>query len=165
VVLPRTGGGTGDAVGAPERRGDLIGNFLPTEAGWEGVFDVIADPTVADRVYVVAYGVDKGLWRSDDRGDSWNKLYTNDHGRGMAVSADNPNLVYFTSSDSYHSGGADFAGSDGIRYSLDGGQTWESANDGMAWPYGGRIRIAGGDDPYVIAWSPGVGVQMSPLPN
>ena len=46
------GGDNWTVSGLPEMSGPFVGNFLPTHAGWEGIFDVVADPVVADRVYV-----------------------------------------------------------------------------------------------------------------
>ncbi len=158
------GGDSWDEIGLAEMGGPLVGNFLPTEDRWEGVFDVVTDPTVPDRVYVVAYGAGKGLYRSDNRGETWTKLFENPYMRGVAISDQDPDLVYATSSDSYHSGGVDFEQSAGIIRSTDGGQTWQSISTDMAWPYGGRVVVAPGPDSYVIAWSPGTGLQMSKTP-
>ena len=112
-----------------------------------------------------AYGTGKGLYRSDDKGQTWDKIYDNDHMRGVAISPSDSSLIFATSGDAYHSGGSEFAGSDGVFYSTDTGDTWTSAAtpSQMAWPYGGRVRIAPGPNPYVIAWSPGTGLQMTDL--
>ncbi len=156
-------GETWDEVGLPEMRGPFVGNFLPTESGWEGVFQVLADPTVPSRVYVAAFGEGKGLYRSDDAGATWEKRYDNPFLRGVAVAPNDPDLVYATSSNAYFSGGYD-PRSTGIVYSRDAGVTWRSAADGMAWPLGGRIVVSPGDAPFVLAWSPGTGVQIADVP-
>lgn len=159
----RDGGASWAEVGLEEMRGPIVGNFLPTEDGWRGVFQIVADPTVSGRVYVAVFGEGRGLYRSDDAGDTWAKLYDNPFLRGVAVAPWDSDVLYAGSSNAYFSGGYDER-STGIVYSRDGGATWHSAAEGMAWPFGGRIVIAPGDDPYVVAWSPGTGVQMADIP-
>ncbi len=136
----------------------------PPIVGWEGVFDIKTDPTIENRVYVIAHGKDKGLYRSDNAGSTWEKLYTNDKMRGIAISKQNSNIIYASSSLSYHSGGYDNT-SIGILMSYDAGDTWEFANDGMAWTNGGRLDIETGATPYVWAWSAGTGIQYSLIPD
>ena len=54
--------------------------------------------------------------------------------RKVAISPLNPDLIYATSSSAFTHGGYDSA-SNGVLYSMDGGKTWQKANNGMAWPF------------------------------
>ena len=153
-------------------RDDIVPTFdsefenPPIEA-WNGVFEIKADKNNADRVYVSAYGPNKGVYRSDDAGLTWTKIYTDDFSRGVAIHPNNSNVIYISSGKAYHSGSYN-SGSDGFLLSDDGGSTWTSINANMSWPFGGRIEIDNGADPRVWAWSPGTGVQYTesllPLP-
>ncbi len=138
---------------------------------WEGVFNIQTDPHVPNRIYVGAHGKGKGLWKSDNKGDTWEKLLDDDHLRGVAIAPQDSNIIYATSSDNYHSGRDNLSylgerAPTGIQYSLKGGEkgSWLQANDGMAWNTGGLIEVEMGKAPKVWAWSPGVGVQHSALP-
>lgn len=126
---------------------------------WEGVFDVKTDPNVANRVYATVYGEGRGLFRSDNAGQTWTKLLSDDHMRGVAIAPQDSNLIYVTSSESYHSGASN--NSRGFRFSDNAGGTWQDANEGLAWNYGGMIEVATGSNPDVWAWAPGTGVQFS----
>ena len=148
-------------------RPDIVPTWTDWSGGqptyeWEGVFDIQTDPNIANRVYVTVMGPGKGLYRSDDAGLNWTKLITDDDMRGVAIASVNSNIVYATSSQSYHSGG--FGNSKGILYSTDAGATWNDANDGMAYNYGGMIEIETGTNPHVWAWSPGTGIQEAEIP-
>ena len=152
----------------PGMRDDIIptdpirdDNDKITTQAWEGVFDIKTDPNHKNRVYVTAFGKGKGLYRSDDAGITFKKLLTDDHMRGVAIAPQDSNIVYATSSESYYSGAN--GNSLGIQFSADAGNTWQDANDGMAWNYGGMIEIEAGTNPNVWAWSPGTGVQYSPV--
>ena len=136
----------------------------PPIVAWQGVFEIKTDPNIANRVYVVAYGTNKGLYRSDDAGITWSKLYNNNKMRGVAIASENSNIIYVSSSLNYFSGGFSDE-SLGILVSTDTGQTWTPANDGMAWTNGGKMEIEQGANPYIWAWSPGTGVQYAPIPN
>ena len=92
-------------VGLPAMGGDP--NLTIWDSGWEGVYEVKADPHVQDRVFVSAHGSGKGLWRSDNMGNNWDKLLTDDFMRGMAISPQNKNFLYTTSSSAFHAGGYD----------------------------------------------------------
>ncbi len=174
------GGENWNQVGLPEMRfstsipnaimrPDIIPTYddlevNPPIVGWQGVFDIETDPTIENRVYVITHGKGKGLYRSDDAGLTWTKLFTNDKMRGVAIATQNSNIIYASSSLSYHSGGYDST-SIGILVSYDAGATWDFANDGMAWTNGGHLDIETGTTPHIWAWSPGTGVQHSPIPN
>ncbi len=129
---------------------------------WEGVFDIETDPNIANRVYATVLGENKGLYRSDDAGLTWTKILTDDEMRCVAITPANSDLIYATASMSYHSGG--FGNSSGIQFSYDGGTTWQPANEGMAYNYAGQIVVENGDTPHVWVWSPGTGIQHSPVP-
>jgi len=131
---------------------------------WEGVFDIKTDPNKKFRVYVTAYGKGKGLYRSDNAGQSFTKLITDDYMRGVAIAPNNSDIVYATSSSSYHSGGK-ANDSLGIIFTSDGGKKWQKANANMSWKFGGMISIEKAKNPNVWAWSPGTGIQYSPIPN
>ncbi|HFC00020.1 MAG TPA: T9SS type A sorting domain-containing protein, partial [Phaeodactylibacter sp.] len=136
----------------------------PPIVAWQGVFDIKADPNIADRVYVIAHGEGKGLYKSDDAGLTWTKIYNNSEMRGVAIAPNNSDIIYASSSANYHSG-AQNTESIGILYSLDAGATWSFANDGMAWTNGGRLDIETGANPNIWAWVPGTGLQYSPIPS
>ena len=156
-------------ISGSEMRPDIVPtydepwNTIPIEA-WQGVFEIKADPNIGGRVYVVAYGPGKGLYRSDDQGTTWKKIYSNSRMRGVAIVPSNSDIIYASSSLSYHSGGYD-ANSFGFKISYDAGETWSDANEGMAWTHGGSMDIESGDNPHLWAWSPGTGIQHTPIPN
>lgn len=130
---------------------------------WEGVFDIQADPNNEGFVYITVHGPQGGIYRSEDKGENWSKnLLPDTHLRGVAISPKDSKVIYATSSKSYHSGG--FGNSKGIQYSIDSGNTWSDANDGMAFSYGGMIEVEYGDHPYVWVWSPGTGMQNAKVP-
>lgn len=129
---------------------------------WEGVFDIETDPNVINRLYVTVLGPNKGLFRSNDGGSTWTQLTFDDNTRGVSIAPQNSEILYVTSSAAYHSGG--FGNSAGIQYSEDAGQSWQDANDGMAYNYAGTIEIETGVNPLVWVWSPGTGVQNAEVP-
>ncbi|MEE9438200.1 MAG: hypothetical protein V3V14_04315 [Saprospiraceae bacterium] len=130
---------------------------------WEGVFDIQTDPNNGNTVYVTVLGPQGGLYKSINAGISWSaNLYPDTHLRGVAIAPQNSDIIYTTSSKAYHSGG--FDNSQGIQYSEDAGMTWQSANQGMAYNYGGIIEVESGINPEVWVWSPGTGVQKSLVP-
>ncbi len=126
--------------------------------GYEGVFDVATDPTRPGVAYVVVYGKGKGLYRSADSGDSWVRLLADDFLRKVAVVPSDSMVVYATSSNAFEAGGYD-PRSHGVWLSTDGGRTWQTHNEGMAYPFALAIDIGGGDSPMVYVGSPGTGFQ------
>lgn len=154
------GGTTWTETGLTAMRGGVSGP--PWESGWQGTYDIEADPNVADRVYVVAYGTGKGLWRSNDKGATWTKLVTDDYMRAIAVAIQNSNIIYTGSSSAYYAGGYS-ASSQGIRYSNNGGSSWTDANNGMAWKFANVIKTD--NMGRVYAGSPGTGYQYSLIPD
>lgn len=126
--------------------------------GWQGVFQIESDPKNPLRVYATLFGDGKGLYRSDDGGDHWTKLLSDNFLRGIAISPNNANILYATSSSAFQAGGYDPA-SQGVLRSLDGGQTWENAMGNMAWPFAVPVVIDNTDT--VFVGSPGSGFQTS----
>ena len=148
--------GTWQEVGLPEMHGNVNGQVW--EWGWEGVFAITPDPHVGDRVYVVVFGVGKGLYRSDDAGATWMKLWTDDYLRDVAVSPADPDILFAASSSAFDSGGYE-PDSHGVLLSTDGGATWTTQNAGMAWPFAIVVAFDPGDPNHVWAGSPGTGFQ------
>ncbi len=169
------GGTTWEDIGIPEMHSfhaNTRPDIVPTWIDWsdeenpiypfEGIFDIETDPNVVGRMYVTVIGPDRGLYRSNDYGDTWINILVDSKMRGMAISPANSEVIYATSSMAYHSGG--YGNSMGIMYSTDAGLTWGEANEGMAYNYGGMIEVEMVDEPYVWAWSPGTGIQMAKVP-
>ncbi|NPA89843.1 MAG: hypothetical protein GXO55_00085 [Chloroflexi bacterium] len=147
--------GTWEEVGLPEMRGRVRGDVW--EYGWEGVFAIAPSPHRRGTVYVAALGEGKGLYRSEDAGRTWRKLWTDDFMRDVAISPRDPNLLVAASSSAYMAGGYD-EGSHGILISLDRGRTWRAWNEGMAWPFALTVTFQPHRDT-VWAGVPGPGFQ------
>ncbi len=152
---------------------DTRPDIVPTWTDWtggtptysyQGVFDIAVDPNMADRVYVTVIGPEGGLYKSDNKGDTWStNLLPDSTLRGVAITPLNSNIIYATSARSYHSGG--FGNSIGVQFSLDAGNSWQDANEDMAYDYAGMIEVESGTNPYVWTWSPGTGMQRSLVPK
>ena len=144
---------------------------------WEGVFDIKTDPKVANRVYVTVYGAGYankgGLYRSNNAGQSWEKITLpsldtinpDRYLRGIAIDPNNSNHLFVSSSESYNSGGSGGT-SVGIIASSNAGSTWHFVNNNMAWNYGGMMEIEHtyhGNTPHLWAWSAGTGLQHAEI--
>lgn len=128
---------------------------------WNGVHDIKIDPSNQDVVYVTVYGEGKGLYKTIDGGNSWNKVnlgvFESRYLRYIAIDPQNTNTIFVTSSENISSGGTGGI-SKGIFYTTDGGSSWQDANTNMAWKFGSMIKIDNLSE-RVWAWSPGTGVQ------
>ena len=158
--------GSWQEVGLPEMRGEVRGQIW--EYGWEGVFAITPDPHASGRVYVAAFGAGKGLYRSDDRGNTWTKLWADDFMRDVAVSPQDPRILMAASSSAFMAGGY-APNTHGVLRSLDGGRTWTPQNQGMAWPFALTVAFDPARPERVWAGSPGTGFQYrifsSPAPS
>lgn len=133
------------------------------DADYDAVFDVKTDPNHTDCVYVTALGADKGLFKSIDRGENWEKILTDDFMRKLAVVPHNSQLLYATSSSAFEAGGYD-ENSNGVWFSDDGGQTWTQQNEGMAYPFALAVAVDHTDAANVYVSSPGTGLQKALVP-
>lgn len=154
------GGDTWTEIGLPAMGGDSNIGFW--EWGWTGVFGITTDPHQEGWVYITSFGNEKGLWRSKNGGDDWEKLLTDNYMRRMTVSPNDSNVLYATSSSALESGGWE-EDSHGILFSKDGGENWEEANNGMAWKFAAAVEVSSTN--WVFVGSPGTGFQKAEVPN
>jgi len=110
---------------------------------------------------VTAFGDDKGLYKSTDRGSDWIKLLTDDYMRKVSDSPVDSNILYVTSSRAMTSGGY-AAESRGVLFSVDGGQNFSEVNDGMIWPFAHPIALDMQNN--IMLGSPGTGFQRTIVP-
>jgi photosystem II stability/assembly factor-like uncharacterized protein len=146
--------GTWQRIGTAEMVGGSIERFW--SSGYEGVYDIRPDPSNSGWVYVAVKGKGKGLYRSKDSGDTWDKLWTDDYMRCVAVDPRNPDILYATSSAVMTSGG-DPEGSHGVIRSTDGGKSWTQVNEGLAWPFAIPVAVDTQNPSVVFVGSPGTG--------
>ncbi len=156
------GGATWVDISLPEMKASPGSNYWDY-GSYDGVFDIEPDPDRPGRVYVTVLGAGKGLYRSDDHGDTWVKILTDNYMRKVAVVPGYNNILYATSSSAISEGGYDPA-SNGVWFSSDTGRTWSRQNEGMAWPFALTVAVSLNPSPVVFVGSPGTGYQKSPVP-
>ncbi len=142
-----------------------IGNglYMTTDAGdnWkkvgldstEHIAKIVVDPKNSNNIYVAAPGPlwsdskNRGLYKSEDGGKTWNNiLYVNERSgcADVAVDPENPNIVYTSMWEfrrypyAFNSGGA----GSGMWKSMDGGKTWKELKNGLPAKPFGRIAFA-----------------------
>ena len=148
--------GSWQGVGTTAMRGSIPG--LPW-GGWEGVAWIEPDPHTPGTLYVAVSGPGGGLYRSPDRGDTWEaRLLADDYLRSVEVDEIDPDTLYLASTSAFEAGGYDPA-SAGVRVSRDRGLTWQSMNEGLAWPFAIHVLSAGGSGRLYLA-SPGTGIGV-----
>ena len=118
----------------------------------EHIGNIIVHPENSDVVYVSAYGPlwssggDRGLYKSEDGGVSWNKiLFIDEHTGFNEIHMDprNPEVLYAASHQrrrhvyTYVGGGP----GSGLHKSTDGGKTWKKINKGLPGVEIGRIGM------------------------
>jgi hypothetical protein len=130
--------GTWAKCSPPEMSGAWIGT--PHEEKWEGVQKITHDPSHPGWAYVAVLGVGKGLFRTRDRGATWTKLLTTNYLRDLAVDPIDSRILYAAASREFTSS-TTVTSSDGLQRSTDGGATWTSLNDGLAYPYAVRVAV------------------------
>ena len=153
--------GTWQETGLPEMRGELGGEFWDTY--WEGVAAIRPDPSNAGWVYAAVFGTGRGLYRSRDRGLTWEHLLEDDFLRDAAVLPGDPKRLFAASSSALYSGGY-HPDSRGVLFSADGGRTWTPFNEGLAWPFANLLVVDANPPGRLWAGSPGTGYYFRALP-
>ena len=118
----------------------------------EHIGNILVHPENSDIVYVSAYGPlwskggDRGVYKTEDGGNTWNKiLYIDEHTGFNEIHMDprNPNVLYAASHQrrrhvyTYVGGGP----GSGLHKSVDGGITWKEINKGLPSVEIGRIGM------------------------
>lgn len=145
-------------------------DFVPTvgqnfwDWNYSGIWDIQTDPNVANTVYVVVKGNNRGLYKSTDAGNTWSQILQDNHLRKVNVSHFNSNIIYCTSSSARDAGGYS-SDSKGILFSRNGGTSWTQETNGMAYPFAIPIAIDYKASPSVFVGSPGTGFQSATIPE
>ena len=127
---------------------------------YQGIWDVKTDPNNPNYVYVTVLGNNKGLYKSTDAGATFQKILTDNFMRNIAITPQNSQVLYATSSSAFNAGGYD-SNSNGIYYSEDGGTSWITQNQGMAYPFASTVEVDNLENATVFVGSQGTGFQKS----
>jgi len=119
----------------------------------EHIGKIVVDPRNSDVVYVAAIGPvwsgggDRGVYKTEDGGKTWNAVLTIDEHTGvndLVIDSRNPDVLYASAFQrerkvfTYIGGGP----GSGMYKSTDGGKTWDKANKGLPGVDKGRIGLA-----------------------
>ncbi|MBL4653343.1 MAG: hypothetical protein JKY53_10850 [Flavobacteriales bacterium] len=119
----------------------------------EHIGKIIVHPTNSNIVYVAAYGPlwnkggDRGIYKTEDGGKTWNKVLDIDEHTGISdivMDSRNPDVIYAAAHQrrrhtfTYVGGGP----SSGIHKTEDGGKTWNKLSSGLPSSNMGRIGLA-----------------------
>lgn len=119
----------------------------------EHISKVLLHPKNTDIIYVAAPGPlwsdskHRGLYKSTDGGETWNKILFINEQTGcadIAIDPKNPEVIYATTWEfrrlpySFNSGGK----GSGVYKSLDGGKTWKELSNGLPAKPFGRVALA-----------------------
>ena len=142
----------GDGVYKSEDAGKSWKNMGLKESEHIGMIKI--DPRNSSVIYVAAYGPlwkeggDRGLYKTEDAGQTWKKILNIDENTGVSevhLDPRNPDVVYAVSHQrrrhvfTYIGGGS----GSGIHKSEDGGKTWKQLKKGLpSGEYVGRIGLA-----------------------
>ncbi|MBA3665854.1 MAG: glycosyl hydrolase [Bacteroidetes bacterium] len=118
----------------------------------EHISKVVIDPSNSDIIYVAAPGPlwsnskHRGLYKSENGGETWEKIYYIDDKTGCAdllIDPTNPKILFISMWQfrrqpySFNSGGT----TSGLYKSLDGGKTWKEIKNGLPAKPFGRIAM------------------------
>ena len=144
--------GTGESCirGVKTSHGDGVYKSMDAGKTWKHIGleatrhigEVIVDPTNPNKVYVAAQGnpwgedEDRGLYLSEDGGETWKKIFYVNERSGivdLTVSADNPNFMMMTSWDFQRKPWVVESGGPGSKVfkTTDGGKTWKEITKGL----------------------------------
>ncbi len=154
--------GTWERIGPPEMRGDLGNEFWESFWAWAGVSSIKPDPLQPGSVYVAVFGEGRGLYRSRDRGNTWEKLSDDRFVRDVAIFPTDPDLILVATGSALYSGGYHPA-SRGVLLSRDGGYTWKPLNRGLEWPFARALVIDPNSPRTIWLASPGTGYHRITL--
>src|SRR5262245_3737635 len=149
-------------IGPAELSGSGSGSLAAEQ--WSGVHAITADPQRTGWTYVAAYGSGRGVYRTTDGGQTWTRLKSGTYLRDVAADPVDAQVLYAAGSRAFKSGSS-ASGSEGILRSADGGKTWTSLNDGLAWPFAARIAVDPANHQRLILGSPGAGFLTRTLPG
>ncbi len=128
------------------------GIYLTEDGGntwtWKGLPDsyhigrIVVDPTNSDRVYVAVTGklfgtnAERGVYRTLDGGDSWERVHYINNTTGcidLEINVENPDIVYAVMWERYRTPSTrEVAGDDsGVWRSTDGGNNWQQLTNGI----------------------------------
>lgn len=119
----------------------------------EHISKIIVHPNNSNVVYVAAYGPlwsaggDRGIYKTEDGGENWERILNVDEHTGFAdliMDPKNPDILYASAHQrrrhvfTYIGGGP----GSGLHKSTDGGKTWNAINSGLPGVDKGRIGLA-----------------------
>lgn len=151
-------------------RVDAVGgewtNLGPTNIGGR-VNDVVTDADSADIVYAAT--ASGGVWRSTDRGLTWDRAWPDDMTQAIGSLARNGNLLLAGTGEANPGGGSIVYGGTGAYVSADDGATWEligledsgaigrvfAHGDGFLIAATGNLFVPGGERG-LYYWAPGM---------
>ncbi|MFP3942129.1 MAG: WD40/YVTN/BNR-like repeat-containing protein, partial [Thermoanaerobaculia bacterium] len=163
--------GTGENVGGRHvGYGDGVYRSRDGGASWEhlGLEDsehigsISIDPRDSDVVYVAAQGPlwsaggERGLYKTTDGGESWEKLLGDEEYTGVneaVMNPEDPDVLYAATHQRYRNVAAliDGGPGSGIHKTTDGGETWRELTKGLPQEDMGRIGLAlSPQDPDVV---------------
>ncbi len=154
--------GTGENVGGRHvGYGDGIYRSHDGGASWKnlGLKDsqhisrIIVHPDNSDIVWVAAQGPlwskggERGLYKTTDGGETWNKVLGDDEWAGVTevvIDPRNPDRLYAATWQRHRNVAAYMGGGPGtgIHHSTDGGETWEQLKNGLPESNMGKIGLA-----------------------
>ncbi len=141
----------GDGVYRSEDAGKSWKNMgLPNS---EHVSKIIVHPDNSDVVWVASQGPlwssggDRGVFKTTDGGETWNKVLGGSEWTGatdLLIDPRNPDLLYAATWDRHRTVAAYLGGGpgSGIHRSRDGGETWEKLTSGLPGSNLGKIGLA-----------------------
>lgn len=119
----------------------------------EHISKIIVHPENSDVIYVAAQGPlwnsggERGLYLSEDGGETWTQVLGNDEWTGVTdvvMDPRNPDVMYAATWDRHRTVAAYMGGGpgSGIHRSMDGGKTWQALKKGIPGSNLGKIGLA-----------------------